>query len=161
MAPQEHTRTNSYRYLTQQRRILDTGGAPPAISWFTRSIKYIGIFPINPNVNQVMCVNKYSYVSHKPKRYSSYVRQLNAIELGHHLVLSHDGSMVLVYANMTGVYGWDPLHTIYPRSGYSSTMDSSWPLNNVRRAATLDPELWYLRLRAGCWVWRSSLPVDT
>ena len=37
--------------------------------------------------------------------------------------LTHDGSMVLVFfcANMTGVYWWDPWHTIY-----SSTMDPSW-----------------------------------
>ena len=26
-----------------------------------------------------------------------------------------------IYANMTGVYGWDPWHTIY-----GSTMDPSW-----------------------------------
>jgi hypothetical protein len=28
------------------------------------------------------------------------------------LSITHDGSMVLVYANMTGVYGWDPCYHI-------------------------------------------------
>ena len=37
------------------------------------------------------------------------------------LSFSHDGSMVLVYILIKGVYWWDPWHTIY-----SSTMDPSW-----------------------------------
>ena len=33
--------------------------------------------------------------------------------------------MVYIYANIKGVYGWDPWHTIYITI-YSSTMDPSW-----------------------------------
>ena len=35
-----------------------------------------------------------------------------------------------INANMTGVYGWDPWHTIY-----SSTMDPSWVNENTQGGA--------------------------
>ena len=63
-----------------------------------------------------MVVNQNSFIHH-------HIYKPYAVNIFY--VYTHRIHGAGIYANMTGVYGWDPCYHIYI---YSSTMDPSWDI---------------------------------